>query len=227
MASLCKDDEQNDCRGQSMNKGAKHFMQELSIALGNHPEKQSILLEYESHIAALIQDGVIKNDESADAIQSVLGTPKNIAAAWRQEVGITSQGAKWLFIWCNICLFIGGILLTAGYHLFDWQWLSILWKNLADASFPIMIGYTIFWILLGFEMGKEFGYTGRRLLKRTFAVAIIPNLILMVLVVLKIIPSVWFDPLLSAPFIVFCVIFTGIFYPICLAGYHWGRKMSV
>lgn len=84
---------------------------------------------------------------------------------------------------------------------------------------------SVFWALLGYEIGKGFGHNGRVLLNKTFLLSLIPNLILMVLTVFQIIPHSWFAPLLTKTFIIACIIFTIILYPISWIGYRWGEKL--
>src|SRR5690625_7968821 len=90
-----------------------------------------------------------------------------------------------------------------------------------------MLMYILFWGLLGYEIGKEFGHRGYRLLKKTFVISIVPNLLLMYLIVFKVLPYEWFQPLLSFPFIVTAMFFTGLLFPVRWFGYRWGRKVSV
>ncbi|MGA9227681.1 MAG: hypothetical protein WB217_15155, partial [Mesobacillus sp.] len=81
--------------------------------------------------------------------------------------------------------------------------------------------------LLGYEIGKGFGHRGRSLMKKTFILSILPNILLMNLTLFEVIPHGWFQPLLSSAFIIKCILLTALLYPICLAGYKWGKKASV
>ncbi|MFZ3578358.1 hypothetical protein [Virgibacillus sp. DJP39] len=90
-----------------------------------------------------------------------------------------------------------------------------------------MFAYILFWSLIGYEIGREFGHGGHKLLRKTFVISIVPNLVLMYLTIFKLIPLEWFQPLLSVPFIAACVITTGFLYPVSWIGYQWGRKASV
>ncbi|MRH44179.1 hypothetical protein GH741_16170 [Aquibacillus halophilus] len=127
----------------------------------------------------------------------------------------------------NICLFLGGILLTLTYHVFHWGWIDFIWERVTEIPSIIIMVYFLFWGLLGYEIGKEFGPRGRKLLQKTFFFCVAPNIILMALTIFRLIPYQWFQPLLSFPFIISCVIFTGLLYPVSWLGYHWGKKASV
>jgi hypothetical protein len=91
----------------------------------------------------------------------------------------------------------------------------------------IALLYLFFWALLGYEIGRGFGHGGRTLLKKTFLLSLIPNILLMVLTVFEIIPHSWFAPLLTKTFIIACILFTIILYPISVIGYRWGKKASI
>jgi hypothetical protein len=212
-----------------MERLKNEFLIELAKCLENHQEKEFILLEYDSHLDELLIDFYNLEDESAIRNQIYLrfGTPKEIADMWKEELSVTPSKMKWLFIVVNILFFGGGTLLTLAHNLFDWSWLTSLWEQLT--SFPILIAliYMFFWALLGYEIGRGFGYKGRKLMKRTFLLALIPNLTLMVLTVFRIIPHEWFSPLLTETFMGLCILLTLLLYPVCLISYRWGKKASV
>ena len=116
---------------------------------------------------------------------------------------------------------------TLAHNLLDWNWISRLWNQLTSIPILIALIYMCFWVLLGYEIGKGFGYKGKKLLKRTFLLALIPNLILMILTVFNIIPHEWFSPLLTETFIGLCIFLTILLYPLCVISYRWGKKASV
>jgi hypothetical protein len=212
-----------------MERPKNKFLKELSKGLANHPDKESILLEYESHIDEIINEAFDCSDEEAvmDLLILRLGTPKEISAMWKEEMLVTPSNMKWLFILVNILFFGGGSLLTLAHNLYQWKWLSSIWDHLTSIPTLIAFLYMFFWALLGYEIGKGFGHGGRRILTKTFLLSLIPNLLLMFLTVFRIIPHSWFDPLLSNSFIYICIIFTILLYPISWVGYKWGKKASI
>jgi hypothetical protein len=212
-----------------MERPKNKFLKELEKRLGNHHDKKSILMEYEVHIEEIIIESYDCNDENEmmEHIISRLGSPEEIAAIWKEELSVTPSNMKWLFILMNILFFGGGSLLTFFHNVFQWKWLSIVWSQLTAIPTLIAFIYMFFWALLGYEIGKGFGHRGRGLLKKTFLLSLIPNLLLMVLTVFGIIPHSWFDPLLTKTFILACIIFTILLYPISWLGYRWGRKASI
>ncbi len=205
------------------------FLTELSKRLGNHEEKESILQEYEAHLDELLITLFKLDDEAAirEEIYKRFGNPEEIAEMWREELSVTPSNMKWLFIAVNILFFGGGAVLTLAHNLFDWGWLAKLWNYLTSIPILIAMIYLFFWALLGYEIGRGFGHRGKRILKKTFLLALIPNLTLMFLTVFRIIPREWFDPLLSEAFIVICILFTVLLYPVCLISYKWGKKASI
>ena len=204
------------------------FINQLAHYLGEHEEKQSILKEYESHLDELLKELNLENESQIkDQIYSKFGTPKEIAAMWEAELSVTPSRMKWLFIAVNVLFFGGGAVLTLAHNLFNWSWLSLLWDQLTSMPILIALIYMCFWALLGYEIGRGFGYKGKKLLKRTFLTALIPNLTLMVLTVFNIIPYEWFSPLLTETFIGLCIFLTILLYPVCLISYRWGKKASI
>lgn len=210
-----------------MSDAQQRFIRELKREIGNHPNQQDIIAEYQLHVYELLKEVSIDEENIYDEIVKRLGTPVEIAKVWKQETGITPKRTQWLFVLFNMAIFIGGALLTISYNVFHWHWLEQLWSGLTEVSFIIMFVYILFWGLLGYEIGKEFGHRGYRLLQKTFIISIIPNIILMYIVIFKVFPYEWFGSLLNVRFIVLCIVFTGILYPVSLVGYRWGKKVSV
>jgi len=211
-----------------MERPKNRFLNELSKGLGNQLDRDEILREYESHIdEILIESGSLEEDTVYEMIVSRLGSPEEIIKIWREEFSVTPSNMKWLFILLNILFFGGGSLLTLAHNVYQWKWITAAWNHLTAIPTLIAILYLFFWALLGYEIGKGFGHNGRVLLNKTFLLSLIPNLILMVLTVFQIIPHSWFAPLLTKTFIIACIIFTIILYPISWIGYRWGRKASV
>jgi uncharacterized membrane protein len=212
-----------------MERPKNKFLEELEKGLGNHQDKPSILVEYEAHLEeVLLESYDCKNEnELMERIIARLGRPEEIAAMWKEELSVTPSNMKWLFILMNILFFGGGSLLTLFHNLFQWKWLSVIWSHITAIPSIIAFIYMFFWALLGYEIGKGFGHSGKRLLKKTFLLSLIPNLLLMVLTVFEIIPHSWFEPLLTKTFILACIIFTICLYPISWLGYRWGKKASI
>lgn len=214
-----------------MERLKSEFLTDLGCRLGHHKEKDSILKEYSSHLDELLNDFSNANDENLSEIRAQVyarfGTPEEIAAMWQEELSVTPSNMKWLFILVNILFFAGGGVLTLAHNLFDWDWLGFLWDQLTSVPILIAIVYMFFWALLGYEIGKGFGHKGKKVMRRTFFLALIPNLTLMVLTVFRIIPHEWFSPLLEETFILLCIILTLFLYPICLISFKWGKKASI
>ncbi|MEH7250740.1 hypothetical protein V7111_01225 [Neobacillus niacini] len=212
-----------------MERPKNKFLAELDNRLGNHQDKKSILMEYEAHIDEILIESFDCKDEKemTERIRLRLGAPEEIAAIWKQELSVTPSNMKWLFIVMNILFLGGGSLLTYFHNVFQWNWLTVIWSHLTAIPTLIAFIYMFFWALLGYEIGKGFGHGGRRLLNKTFLLSLIPNLLLMVLTVFEIIPHSWFEPLLTRTFILACILFTMLLYPISWLGYRWGKKASI
>ncbi|PLR90071.1 HAAS signaling domain-containing protein [Bacillus sp. T33-2] len=213
-----------------MTRFKQDFLDELNRQLGNHPDKEQILLEYESHISELaceLEEHHKGEHQLHEQLITRIGSPEEIAKSWREELSLTPRKTQWLFILANVAFFAAGSLLTILNNLYGWGWVQTVWVSLTSIPSLIIFMYMFFWALLGYEIGKGFGHAGRTLLKKTFIISLVPNLLLMGLTLFHIIPHKWFQPLLSPSFIIKCVLFTVVLYPICLAGYKWGKNASV
>ncbi|OCA90586.1 hypothetical protein A8F94_01505 [Bacillus sp. FJAT-27225] len=214
--------------GADFKRLKSEFLKELSLHLGSIDEKESILTDYDAHLDdMLIEMMDVSVAEAKDAIYIRLGTPGEIAALWRDEVNVTPSNMKWLFVLLNVFLFAGGAGLTAAHNVLEWGWIRTIWNYVISIPIIISFIYLFFWALLGYEIGRSFGHKGRSLVRKTFLLALVPNLIMMVLTVFGIIPHKWFDPLLTNQFIAACIGFTAMLYPVSILGYHWGKRASV
>ncbi|MFA9560565.1 hypothetical protein ACERII_25010 [Evansella sp. AB-rgal1] len=207
------------------------YLNILKKELNNSANSAELLQEINLHLTELLEDitsSTNKKEEEAMAeLIERVGTPSELASLYMEELQITPKKTQWTFISVNLLFFIFGITLTAIYHLVSFPFANQVWTFLTSFPSLIMILYMLFWGLLGYEIGKEFGFSGKNLLYKTFYITLVPNLLLMGLVVFRIIPLGWFDPLLTQPFIVACILCTIILYPISYAGYRWGIIHSV
>ncbi|MFS0646938.1 hypothetical protein [Siminovitchia sp. 179-K 8D1 HS] len=212
-----------------MERLKNEFLAELAERLAKHQEKNAILKEYDVHLDEFLASLPDLGDETEirNQIYSKIGTPEEIAAMWKEELSVTPSKMKWLFVAVNIVFFGGGSVLTLAHNLFEWNWLTSIWAQLTSIPIIIALIYLFFWALLGYEIGRGFGHSGKKLLKGTFFLALIPNITLMILTVFQIIPHRWFYPLLTKTFILLCILFTLLLYPVCLISFKWGKKASV
>jgi hypothetical protein len=222
MGQICKYDEWyfGERFTVSMNKGT--FLQALELELPNSLDKKSIIQEYAVHIEEKVQEGL---DEHT--VLEQLGTPEMIAAAYKESTVVSRNFVQRNFVFCNALFFIIGLLLTFCYHLFQDSIFTSAWQMLSDISFVIMICYTVFWLLLGYEIGKEYGLRGKKLLPQTVFVSAIPNVLLMLLTLFGIIPVLWFSPILTPSFAAICILMTALLYPISHLGYRLGVSRSI
>ncbi|WP_162037647.1 hypothetical protein [Chengkuizengella sediminis] len=211
-------------------KVKKQYLEELGNELKKHAEKDEILLDYEQHISELANDCNIEiqtEQEWMFYITDRLGTPKGVARIWREELAVSHNRTLIYFLFVNLLFFFIGGLLTVLHFTLGLQWLTEVWRYLTSIPSLLMTLYMFFWALLGYEIGKSFGANGKKLLKKTFTIAIIPNLSLLIFVLFQIIPHEWFYPLLTESFILLCITSTIFLYPISYLGFCWGKKKSV
>ncbi|MFN7249687.1 MAG: HAAS signaling domain-containing protein [Anaerobacillus sp.] len=211
---------------------SKHdYLIMLEKQLKNVDNRAELLQEFEVHISEMLEE-IKSSDELNEAaamakIVERLGSPEQIATTYIQELEVTPTKIQWTFIAANLLFFIGGVCLTILYNQIPSLIIAELWTVLTSITSVLIILYMFFWVLLGYEIGKEFGVGGKELLRKTFYIALAPNLLLMALVVFRIMPFQWFDPLLTPSFIAVCILCTIFLYPISYAGFRWGTIRSV
>ena len=210
-----------------MERLKSEFLAKLAQALGNHQEKESILMEYDAHLNELLVELYELKDESEarDQIYLRFGTPEEIASMWKEELSRYAKQNEMAIYPSEYSIIRWGAFLTLAHNLFDWSWLTSLWNQLTSIPILIALIYMFFWALLGYEIGRGFGYKGKKIMNRTFFLALIPNLILMILTVFRIIPHEWFNPLLTETFIGICIFLTILLYPVCLIATDGGKKL--
>ncbi|MDG5786758.1 hypothetical protein QA612_04585 [Evansella sp. AB-P1] len=207
------------------------YLDKLKKELKKTPDSDEIVHEMDVHLSDVLTEiYTIENVSEKEAMKKLIdrvGTPREVASYYHQELQITPAKTQWTFIGINLFFFVMGVTLTAFYQFTPSHIGNQIWLFLTSIPMIIMLLYMFFWLLLGYEIGKEFGYAGKGLLFKTFYFTLVPNLLLMTLVVFRIIPLGWFDPLLSQPFIYACIACTILLYPISYSGYRWGIRRSI
>lgn len=211
---------------------SKHdYLSALQTRLKKGTETDDIIQEFDMIITDMLVElhemKGLHEKEAMNEITRTIGLPDQVAAMYEQELAITPVRTQWTFILVNVLFFIAGIFLTIFYHVLPIPFIERLWHFLTSISGVIMALYMVFWGLVGYEIGKEFGFNGKPLLAKTFYAALLPNLVLMGLVVFRIIPFSWFDPLLTPSFIGACIGGTILLYPISYTAFRWGITQSV
>lgn len=207
------------------------FLQELERELKAISNKEEVLKECDMHLTEMLLDlqetnPLLTEEDAMKTVFERFGSPESIAACYLKELDVTPKRMKWTFITVNLLLFLGGICLTVSYNLLP-AFVSSFWDVLTNLTTLIIFLYMAFWVLLGYEIGKEFGLGGKALLMKTFYFSLLPNLALMTLVLLGIIPFNWFGSLLTPGFITVCIFCTIILFPISYAAYRWGAIRSI
>jgi hypothetical protein len=202
----------------------EQFLQVLEQSLPNTVNKAEIIREYELHIEEKLFDQPhLKIDEVLDQ----LGDPIVIAKQYVDFEPISKSFVSRNFVFCNFMFFFIGGLLTVCYHVFEDSILSDAWGLLAQIPLTIVVVYTVFWMVLGFEIGREYGLLGKQLFAKTFFISLVPNVLLMIMTLFQFIPTNWFQPILTPTFIAICVTMTFLIYPISKLFYYIGVYRSV
>ncbi|WP_409295495.1 HAAS signaling domain-containing protein [Peribacillus sp. SCS-26] len=205
------------------------YLKELEQRLNGSCNRDQIVNEYETHILELEEEsGITDEAELMKLAAACLGTPEEAAEAWNRAEMPSPVRTLRLFFIINLSFFAAGTGLTAFQHLSGHLWAEQMWHSLTGMPLIILIMYSLFWALIGYEAGREFGHGGRVWALRIFAAAILPNVLLMGLVLLELVPGEWFNPLLSLSFILICILATILLFPlICWMGFRIGKRSSI
>ncbi|UOY92993.1 hypothetical protein MUG87_02315 [Ectobacillus sp. JY-23] len=210
-------------------KAKEAYLKQLQKELHKHTELETILFDYDVHLSEIILEESDKEtvEEWMICFTNRIGSPKEVADLWREELSVTHHTTLLHFFLLNVCFFLLGGFFTFLHLFHQAQWLQHIWNILTAIPTMIMVLYMLFWGLLGYEIGKSFGAEGKQLMRKTFAISLLPNLTLMLLVLFRVIPHEWFHPLLSRTFIILCIAATALLYPICCVGYYFGKNQSI
>lgn len=202
------------------------YIEQLRELLKDHSDRDAIVDEISVHInECLRQDGLSEQEAISLAI-SQIGSPQQLAQGFiRSSTPHTTAAKKW-FIYMNFMFFLAGGFLAVGANVLQIDMLQWMWDMLSQSGWTILLAYTGYWAFLGFEMGKEYGVSGKKLLSRTIGIAVIPNFILMLATLFGVLPIGWFHTLLNSSFLIACLLATFCFFPISHMGYYVGVRKA-
>lgn len=209
-------------RGLIMENLKQDYLQELKLALQNHPEMEDILNEISTHIEDGIKDKMLIGVPEKAATEQVLhhmGNPLELGKSFMRP---PSSRKMIHLILLNWAFFVCGLFITISYHFSDFRIVNHTWTYLSHKSHSILLLYSMYWIYLGYTIGKQYGPSGKKMVNKTMIWASIPNMVLMFITLFNVIPSDIFSPLLNPVFIVFCVIATVLFYPLSKLAFKIG-----
>ncbi|MBS4172813.1 hypothetical protein [Bacillus sp. FJAT-49736] len=190
------------------------YLRNLRTALHDHPDANDICNEIAAHIEDGIREkmlvGISEKFATKEMLQQ-LGDPFIFAKSFvvpKQPVRIRN------FILLNWLFFIGGVVVTIVSHESNLILFRNIWDFMVNWSFPILLLYSLYWLYLGYSIGKHYGPNGKKVVNTSLMKASIPNILLMTGVISKVIPADVFSPMLNPLFISLCVLVTILFYPL-------------
>lgn len=213
-----------------MIKTKEMYIKQLEQRLRVHPNREEVMAELIVHIEEEMADLLRNGMNEPEAVQVIIeqfGHPSELAAQFGKIAETTPVKTKIILVLSNHFLFLLGACLTLCYHLGSMPVLQTAWEMLAKSSLLILFIYTGFWLFIGYQIGKEFGAKGKKILFETMCYALIPNMVLMLGILYGVFPTQWFSPFLTQSFIVACLGVTLLFYPFSQFGYYFGRHQAV
>lgn len=205
-----------------MRNSKLEYLGHLRNALKNHPDASEIYHEISCHIEDGIRDRMLTGKSEKLAIEEMLeimGNPNELGNSF--YLPRTSQKIKYLIL-LNWLFFVGGLVVTMISHHSELAFTQHIWNLLVLLSRPILFLYSIYWVYLGYSIGKLYGPNGKTLINKTLVKASIPNFVLMTVVLCQFIPADIFSPILNPLFILICVVATLLFYPISKVAFKFG-----
>ena len=226
MESFCWSNDKG-VRGLKMEKLKQDYLHDLKLALQNHPEIEDIYNEISTHIEDSIKDKMLTGISEREATEEVLhnmGNPLELGKSFMQP----PRSRKMIhLILLNWAFFVCGLFITLCNHLSDWTIVNDTWTYLSEKSHFILLLYSMYWIYLGYTIGKHFGPNGKKMVNKTMMWAYIPNLLLMIITLFHVIPNDIFSPFLNPVFIAVCVVVTVLFYPLSKFAFKIGISFGL
>ena len=207
-----------------MKQFASGFLSDLEVELENHPKKEEIILEYADYLEQKYKDLLISGismEQAEKLILQEMSDPKKIAFQFKRK-GISVKATFQIVVILNYLLFVIGLLMTLEFYLFHGHGIDLLWNRLVDKKWFILFGYAAYWIMVGYLIGKKFGFNGAPLLRKTLGISLVPNYLLMMFVLFTEKLQGLFSPLITPSFTLMCITFTFLFYPISKISYKIG-----
>lgn len=206
-----------------MSEQKGRFLIQLEKELNNHPSAKDILKEYETHYDLKLRDLLLlgySREKAEEIALEQLGTPKTIASQFHNKT-MDKILLSNVAISCNYLLFFIGILLTIS-HIYEFQYINLLWHSLVHNKWVVLFFYFLLWIVVGYAIGRLYGFNGRNTLNTILKIALVPNLLLMLLVLYIGTIQAIFQPILTPLFLITCVVGTLLFYPISKLSFKYG-----
>lgn len=202
------------------------YKAELKKALRRVHADKLLIKEIFSHVEESYRNMKEKGyseEEIYERLQEEIGSPAEIAKACKQQAAPAANVFSIFFIMLNLFFFIGGVGVTVLYLFFDIPFLSVLWTS----KWTILCGYLIFWMILGYQGGREYGVNGERVINQTLFFALLPNLVFMLIVLGNLIPGKPYESMLTPGFFLACIISTFLFPAVSKIGFLIGRRILV
>lgn len=210
-------------------KIAQSYLDQLAGELGQLPNKEEILLEYEEYIELRYQEFLLSarsQSEAENELLMELGEPKEIAENYlvghSQQVNIPK-----VMIYFNYSLFLIGACLTVLYYTHAYLAVELIWEQMVTFKWGLLCGYAFLLALMFFVHGRLVGFKQWRKSRRFMVLALLPNYLLMIVVLLTDLFQSWFHPLLNPAFLLVCVVATFIFYPLNQLAVRYGVIHSI
>ncbi|MEG7334590.1 permease prefix domain 1-containing protein [Bacillus sp. 0102A] len=203
------------------------YLSEIKNGLIGFPEGETIIEEIESHIEHHLLHSLQEGKSEAEAMQILLqtfGTPADIVSSFKKEQPVTFRVFLVFHLFCNSALFAVGIAITTMHVWLESPIVQAVWKGISVSVWLILAAYIMYWVLIGYQGGREFGKRGEKLVLQTIRISIVPNIIFMLVFLFNVIPASLFQSFLTPWFVGICACATLLFPLFGRIGCYIGRR---
>jgi hypothetical protein len=201
-----------------------HVLYQLLPAQLNRDE---IVRELSLHIDDAVEDLLRQGFTQKEAMLHTLaklGEPKAVALRYYEWERSSPERSGTALILLNTLFFLVGVGMFVAQAYLPLHQQQAFWHLVTTHREALLVGYSCFWLGCGYILGKRYGFSLRKSLRKLIHRPLLLNYALMLLVLFRIVPSEWFGPILTNDYVFLCVITTLCLSSLFALGYRFGIR---
>lgn len=203
------------------------YVNEIKKGLQDLPDSDEWMEELESHISQAFAHYLNEGKTEKEAMMRIwheVGSPADIIHSFKKETSVSPRGFLLFHFFCNLSLFAAGAALTMIHVWSVHPLVKAVWSGLSVSVWLILGGYLLYWMFIGYQAGREFGFSGKRLVHHTVSVSMAPNVCFMLVFLFGLVPADLFQAMLTPGFVLACAVATMLFPACSRLGCYVGRR---
>lgn len=212
-----------------MNADIQSYVEEVCRNLPKHVNRADVTAELRAHLEESVLERCGQGMDAGAAVKAALehmGDPVKLGRAYNGTRPLPAVLWSGVLLLANALCLGAGLVLLAGLRAGSAS-ATYGFQMLAAGKVWVLLGYGLMWVLSGFMLGRKYGAHAEKRIHRMILPPLLPNYLFMLLVLFGILPSEWFDSLLSLPFVLMCIASTFLFSHLARLGCRWGRHASL